>query len=195
MKKAGKIIAFLIIIALIVVPLVACTGPQGPQGPGGPQGPPGPKGERGPVGPPGKTGPPGLPGAEGERGPAGPAGTAGAGAQIVVSYTYSVATVFVQPDMPVWVVGACFDTNDDIYVEICGEEWFTVDEEDISPCGAFCYGKFETLTVPDYDWFWDEFGEPHGYMSGYDEWDVGVKAYQGGELKACWPIVVYVGGG
>jgi len=71
MKKAGKIIAFLIIIALIVVPLTACPGPQGDQGPQGPAGPAGEKGERGPMGPPGETG------ARGMVGPAGPAGAQG----------------------------------------------------------------------------------------------------------------------
>ena len=77
MRKAGKIIAFLIIIALILVPLVACAGPQGPTGPAGPQGPPGPQGERGPRGAPGKQGPAGISGEPGEQGPAGPAGPVG----------------------------------------------------------------------------------------------------------------------
>jgi len=86
MKKAGKIIAFLIIIALIVVPLTACPGPQGDQGPSGPSGPSGEKGERGPMGPPGETGARGMVGPEGPEGPAGPAGESGTsgGAQIVV---------------------------------------------------------------------------------------------------------------
>jgi hypothetical protein len=57
MKKAGKVLAFLIIIALIVVPLAACTGPQGPIGPQGPQGPQGPAGPEGPPGREGKQGP------------------------------------------------------------------------------------------------------------------------------------------
>jgi hypothetical protein len=87
MKKAGKIIAFLIIIALIVVPLTACPGQQGPAGPSGPAGPQGEKGERGPMGPPGDSGARGPVGPAGPQGPAGPAGPAGAGgstAQIVV---------------------------------------------------------------------------------------------------------------
>jgi len=70
MKKAGKIIAFLIIIALIVVPLAACAAGQGPTGPQGPQGPPGPQGEPGPRGAPGKSGVMGIPGEEGEPGEA-----------------------------------------------------------------------------------------------------------------------------
>jgi hypothetical protein len=71
MKKAGKIIAFLIIIALILVPLTACPGTQGPQGPAGPAGPQGEKGERGPMGPPGENG---LRGLRGQEGPPGPPG-------------------------------------------------------------------------------------------------------------------------
>ena len=70
MKKAGKIIAFLIIIALIVVPLAACAGQQGPAGPQGPQGPPGPQGEQGPRGAPGEEGQPGIPGEQGPPGEA-----------------------------------------------------------------------------------------------------------------------------
>ena len=73
MKKAGKLIAFLIIIALIMVPLAACAGQQGPTGPQGPQGPPGPQGEPGPRGAPGKQGQPGIPGEEGPPGEAGAA--------------------------------------------------------------------------------------------------------------------------
>jgi len=78
MKKAGKLIAFLIIVALIVVPLAACAEGQGPTGPQGPTGAQGEKGERGPRGAPGQAGPAGGPvgpeGPEGERGPAGPEG-------------------------------------------------------------------------------------------------------------------------
>ena len=83
MKKAGKIIAFLIIIALLVVPLVACegsqgqTGTQGAAGPQGKQGPPGPQGAAGPEGPAGPQGPPGPMGPEGERGKQGPQGPQG----------------------------------------------------------------------------------------------------------------------
>jgi hypothetical protein len=93
MKKAGKIIAFLIIIALIVVPLTACPGQQGPQGPAGPAGPAGEKGERGPMGPPGEDGargPAGPEGPQGPAGPAGPAGTTGSTAEIVIGEVNSL---------------------------------------------------------------------------------------------------------
>jgi len=93
MKKAGKIIAFLIIIALIVVPLTACPGQQGSQGPAGPAGPQGEKGERGPMGPPGTDGARGPVGPAGSEGPQGeqgePGDNAGSTAEIVVNiYTY-----------------------------------------------------------------------------------------------------------
>jgi len=93
MKKAGKIIAFLIIISLLLVPLAACNGegeeestevvlqllqgPQGEQGPPGPQGPQGPQGPMGPQGAPGPTGPQGPQGPIGPRGPQGAKGDQG----------------------------------------------------------------------------------------------------------------------
>ena len=81
MKKAGKIIAFLIIIALLLVPLAACAGGQGPTGPQGPAGPAGAQGEPGNQGPPGKAGGPAGPegpeGPEGDPGEEGPAGEEG----------------------------------------------------------------------------------------------------------------------
>jgi hypothetical protein len=81
MKRASKIIVFLVIIALLLVPLAACQGAKGPQGDPGPtgeQGPPGDVGPRGPQGQPGPTGPAGPAGTvAGLQGPAGPAGPAG----------------------------------------------------------------------------------------------------------------------
>ncbi len=59
MKKAVKIVGFLIIIALFVVPLTACPTGQGATGPAGPAGAPGATGPRGPSGPPGTQGPAG----------------------------------------------------------------------------------------------------------------------------------------
>jgi hypothetical protein len=82
MKRASKLILFLVIIALIIVPLAACQGPQGPKGDPGPAGAVGPIGETGPAGPPGRPsdepGPMGPMGPAGPQGPAGPAGPAGA---------------------------------------------------------------------------------------------------------------------
>ena len=105
MKKAVKIVVFLVITSLILVPLAACDGevdlteieipaglqgPPGPQGdpgpPGipGPQGPPGPQGEQGPAGPAGLAGPQGERGLRGPVGPMGPPGPAGPDAQIAI---------------------------------------------------------------------------------------------------------------
>jgi hypothetical protein len=74
MKRASKIILFLVIIALLLVPLAACNLPQGEKGDPGPQGAQGPPGPEGPMGPPGR---PGDPDPEGPAGPAGPQGEPG----------------------------------------------------------------------------------------------------------------------
>jgi hypothetical protein len=236
MKKAGKIIAFLIIIALIVIPLVSCAGTQGTAGPQGPAGPQGEKGDRGPAGPQGKEGPIGPEGDRGLTGPQGPAGPAGPGstARIVVAlsdldvvdyvgydtdsavydigtnyttypvcgydgascvplgeyavtdvygytdtFVYDVgydtvsleglATVITHAEDTVLIYGSGFDTGEDVVVEICGEEWFTVAEEDLSTCGAFCTDE----EVPS--------------VSGCSA----VEAYQDDELVATWPLYIY----
>jgi hypothetical protein len=75
MKKAGKVLAFSIIMILLVSLVVACAGPAGPAGPPGPAG--GATGAAGPQGPPGPPGKEGPMGPEGDQGPAGPAGAAG----------------------------------------------------------------------------------------------------------------------
>ena len=83
MKRASKLIVFLLVIALLVVPLTACELTAGPQGEPGPQGATGPQGEAGPPGPPGRTGevgpegPQGVAGPQGEVGPQGAQGAAG----------------------------------------------------------------------------------------------------------------------
>jgi hypothetical protein len=81
MKRASKIIVFLVVIALLLVPLTACQGPKGPQGDPGATGAQGPQGDMGPRGPRGEQGPVGLAGPAGEgtgaQGPAGPAGATG----------------------------------------------------------------------------------------------------------------------
>jgi len=279
MKKAGKIIAFLIIIALIVIPLTACPGQQGSTGTQGSMGPQGEKGERGPRGAPGDPGPRGPIGPEGSPGPEGPQGPAGGAAQIVVALTdvdievdviggadvvtdvygywdwvysdtgsygewvydvdyddylfcsceevtpgiwscpgdlceYAVTDVYYYSDyvygyaesddtylydiyveynpltvsgyayamlsgiatvqayvgQEVLVYGSGFSTTHDIDVEICGTDWFSVDVEEISSCGAFC----EDVEVPDID---------AGCYA--------VKAYQAGDLLATWPLFVF----
>jgi hypothetical protein len=149
MKKAGKIIAFLIIIALIIVPLTACPGQQGPQGPAGPAGPQGEKGERGPMGPPGESGlrgpagPEGPPGPEGPEGPAGPAGTT---ADIVVYrwYEYDYPFGYATTEIPfndidwedIGISGSCFPPNEDVTITIC-DEHYVIAEALTNDCGAF----------------------------------------------------------
>jgi hypothetical protein len=171
MKKAGKIIAFLIIIALIVVPLTACPGQQGTQGPAGPAGPQGEKGERGPMGPPGDTGARGPVGPAGPEGPRGPAGEDGAGttAQIVVSdwayfyigyypdgygYSFGYTTSEVDAyDGYHWldVAGSGFEPGEEIVITICEDKYvlwlYDYEEEEYvteitaNDCGAF-YAEF-----------------------------------------------------
>ena len=81
MKIAGKMLVVLVILALIVVPLAACTGEQGLTGPQGQTGAQGPQGEQGAQGPPGRaggeTGATGATGADGAIGPTGPTGPRG----------------------------------------------------------------------------------------------------------------------
>ncbi len=77
MKRASKIIVFLLVIALVLVPLAACELVEGPKGEPGPAGPQGLIGDAGPAGPQGRQGEPGPQGEPGTVGPAGPQGEAG----------------------------------------------------------------------------------------------------------------------
>jgi hypothetical protein len=77
MKRASKIIVFLVVIALLLVPLAACEPAEGPKGDTGPAGAQGPPGEDGPPGPMGRTGEPGPMGPAGPAGPVGAQGPAG----------------------------------------------------------------------------------------------------------------------
>jgi hypothetical protein len=205
MKKAGKIIAFLIIIALIVVPLTACPGQQGPAGPAGPAGPQGEKGERGPMGPPGDTGAMGPRGPEGPEGPAGAAGEDGTGAaipldaQIVVcyedwvdSYGYGYVPICeVETGTNVAVLGSCFPPNTWVTVTFCDENWVWF-EDYTNDCGAFVYVtsipdwfgygyyNYDVMSIRawvDASWFWDD------YYYGYYVYD--------GEMYANWPLFFY----
>jgi hypothetical protein len=202
MKKAGKIIAFLIIIALIVVPLTltACPGPQGPQGPSGPAGPQGPKGDRGPMGPKGEAGqrgPVGPAGPEGPEGPAGPAGPAGSAAEIVVS-TYegpSYAITSVGFSNWVYISGSCFEPGDDITITVCdeqyvvtlyywdGESWVYEDYVTANDCGAFSVEA----------WIGEYYYEPEdwwvfGYWWPVVDWPISVRAWVNARTA---PAVVY----
>jgi hypothetical protein len=217
MKKAGKIIAFLIIIALIVVPLVSCSGPQGPAGPSGQQGPQGEKGERGPAGPKGETGSMGPPGEPGEPGPAGPRGPAGEGtaAEIVVTtsyfgYGYSLATCEIDASSGwVWldVAGSCFEPGDEVTITICEENYvlylYDYEEETFgnlsivaNDCGAF-YAEF---LIDDYYGYWyDIFNRTVSVRAWtnaeLDEVSDYEYLYQvvDGDLQANWPL--YISGG
>jgi hypothetical protein len=196
MKKAGKIIAFLIIIALIVVPLTACPGPQGPAGPAGPAGPEGAKGERGPMGPPGDPGIRGLRGETGARGPAGPAGppgTSGSTAEIVVTWDDNFFW---------WGYG---------YNAICGVD-YTNGNGYLSILGSgFPEGKLVYITYCDNDYFWASvyandcgaFVINTSIQSNFDEWfddvitvrawvDDGDKEFDADkdELMATWPLYI-----
>jgi hypothetical protein len=178
MKKAGKIIAFLIIIALIVVPLVACQGPQGDTGPQGPAGPQGEKGERGPAGPQGEQGARGIPGPQGEQGEPGEDGKDGSGstAQIVClrdgywegpyGYEwYGYATCDIPTyDGYTWVdvAGSGFEPGEEIVLTVCdglyvlwvydSENDEDVMEIEANDCGAF-YVEF--LVWDDYG-YWED---------------------------------------
>ncbi len=190
MKKAGKIIAFLIIIALIVVPLVACAGPQGAQGPAGPAGPQGVKGDRGPAGPPGDTGQRGPVGPTGPQGPAGPAGPAGPSstAEIAIDNTSGDAINLVILGQSLMVVGSGFPANVQVTVTFCQDNayWFKVTTND---CGAFYYNTI----IPPY----------FGYGT-YNNASLSVKAWtgasvnesswtvSGGTLKATCPVYLSV---
>jgi hypothetical protein len=198
MKKAGKIIAFLIIIALIIVPLTACPGQQGEQGPQGPAGPQGEKGERGPMGPPGETGargPVGPAGPEGPRGPAGSGADVPLDAQIVVCYDdwdsyygYGYAACCeVETGTWVAVLGSCFPPNECVVVTFCDENYYWFEDE-TNDCGAFVF------VTPIPSWF------------GYGDYDYDVMSIRAwvdaevdednwvvtdGVMYANWPLFLY----
>jgi len=180
MKRAGKIIAFLIIVALIVVPLTACPGPQGSGGPAGPAGPQGEKGERGPMGPPGESGVRGVVGPEGPAGPTGPAGPAGAdgpvgpNAQIVVADYGNDAIVGYASG--VLVLGSNFVPGDRVNLTICVDDTLVAEDILVNECGAFNQPvSLPVLSLPVVSLkAWVDDGDGH-----FDSGD---------ELWACWPI-------
>lgn len=178
MKKAGKLIAFLIIIALIVVPLAACTGPAGPSGSPGPMGPQGIKGPPGAQGPPGSDGaagamgPRGFPGEDGELGPV---------AQLVVCieeidtiypFYWAVCAVPYGP-VDLIIVGACFPPGELVTITYCDEDIYW-DEVEANDCGAFVIHT----DVPE----------------GFDDWIddvISVRAWVDDEVWANWPLYIY----
>ena len=189
MKKAGKIIAFLIIIALIVVPLTACPGQQGPSGPAGPAGPQGEKGERGPMGAPGTDGIRGMVGPEGPTGPTGPTGSTGPQGEIGPT-----AQIVVTWDENFFYYGYGYNA-------ICGVD-YTYGDGYISILGSgFPPGELVTITYCDEDIFWDdEYANSCGafvintsVQSGFVDWFddvITVRAWVDGELMATWPLYI-----
>jgi hypothetical protein len=189
MKKAGKIIAFLIIIALIVVPMVACQGPQGDTGPQGPAGPQGEKGERGPAGPQGEQGARGIPGADGRDGEDGEDGEDGIGtvAELVVfSSGYGYAMYYSYVGYGVYVFGSGFPENELVFITYCEDnnDWFEVETNE---CGAFYSYEY----IPDVGSAW--YGEGISIRAWVDDGDEDFDD-DDDELWATWPISIYPGG-
>jgi len=206
MKKAGKIIAFLIIIAIIVVPLAACAGPPGPSGAPGPMGP------QGPAGAPGKQGPPGSEGAAGPRGPEGPEGPEGpagvCGPQIVVSfYPYEgpfppesmlFPTVVVWPEIGVTIMGSNFEYCTDVTISICEDDIFLC-EAHVNECGAFICGdpweEDEPVWIPNGEVLAEGPVSIKAWLNAeveYDD-DLGYDVVVDGDLVACWPVYMAFG--
>lgn len=190
MKKAGKIIAFLIIISLLVVPLAACAGEQGATGPQGAQGPPGEKGERGPIGQPGKPGPMGPEGDEGAAGATGATGAtgpAGPNAQIVVTKAvandgyglYAICYVSVSGEsVTVWVLGSNFEPTDYVHLTICEDDTVLKEDIDVNACGAFKVSVLITSAMV-------------GVVSVKAWVDDGDGVFDADdELWACWPLEI-----
>ncbi len=193
MKKAGKIIAFLIVIALIVVPLAACAGPpgasgspgpmgaQGPAGPPGAQGPPGSEGIQGPVGP------RGFPGEDGEDGDLGPV------AQLTVCMVpeeapaYLLIPICAVPweDVPLVILGACFPPDALVFITYCDENIYW-EEEYANECGAF---YIETSVQEDFGYWVDDVMSVRAWVDdGDEEFDEDED-----ELWANWPLYIYGG--
>ena len=188
MKKAGKIIALLIIIALIVVPLAACAGPQGPAGPPGPQGQQGPAGPQGPMGSPGEKGTPGPQGPEGpkgDKGDPGKQGPPGPNAQIVVfDETSGSATCYIwttAATYPVWVYGSNFDPDDYVHLTICEDDIVLYEDINVNNCGAFRVSVVLGDMVS------------QGTVSSVKAWvDDGDGVFDASdELWACWPLYIW----
>ena len=186
MKKAGKIIAFLIIIALIVVPLTACPGQQGAQGPPGPageQGPAGSPGEQGPAGLTGPTGPEGPEGPKGDKGDPGEQGPPGPDARIVVTdnsgpicYIWTTAATY-----PVKVYGSHFDPDDIVNLTICDDDEILAENIDVNDCGAFRVTVVLGGMVS------------HGRVSSVKAWvDDGDGVFDAGdEFRDSWPLYIW----
>jgi len=190
MKKAGKLIAFLIIIALIVVPLAACAGPAGPAGTPGPMGPQGLKGVPGAQGPPGSEGEQGLrgiPGEDGEDGDLGPV------AQIVVCieepdtmypFYWAVGGVpYYEEEAPLIILGSCFPADALVFITYCDEDIYW-EEEYANECGAFV---IHTSVQEDMGAWQDDVISVRAWVDdGDEEFDEDED-----EVWANWPLYIY----
>ena len=81
--------------------------------------------------------------------------------------TQGLVTIRAIVEQSVMIYGACFDPDYTVDIEVCGEVWVAAIA--VGDCGAFCAGP---VTVPNLPGCWS------------------VKAYQGGELQACWPLYI-----
>jgi hypothetical protein len=216
MRKIGKIVAFLIIIALIVVPLTACPGQQGPQGPAGPAGPQGEKGERGPMGPPGDPGLRGPVGPEGPKGERGEPGASGAGttADIVVNslpwwsdytygYGYAVCSVplwfwSTDADAALTISGSCFEPDAYVVITVCGIDHVVP----VAPLyydyggSGWTHGVFaDSIKTNSCGAFYGVFyiDTYYGYwdISAGGDSCVSIQAWVDGELMANYPLYLY----
>ncbi len=175
MKRASKIIVFLLVIALIVVPLAACQGPQGPQGEPGATGAQGPQGERGPRGPQGQPGPAGPAGPAGEEpgpaglvGPAGPQGPQGIAGQPGPQISTTWANIAYQVGYYMGEVGE-FTINDVVvrnydyeFTFPTGPCWVRIKGSGFNPGDVVVLTICENDTVLDlysYDYLYDHSGE------------------------------------
>ena len=199
MKKAGKIIAFLIIIALIVVPLTACAGPPGASGAPGPMGPQGPAGAPGKQGPPGSEGEPGLMGPRGFPGEDGEDGDLGPVAQLVVCMhweddgwgLYPACSAY--PGQPMFILGACFPPDEWVTITICDENCVWVDEVKTNDCGAFLIPEIAIFDMPDEDQLDDLLDDYCGDVVSVRAWidaEIDDGKVVDGELWANWPLVI-----
>jgi hypothetical protein len=182
-KKAVKIVAFLVIIALILVPLTACPGQQGPQGPPGIQGQQGPQGPTGPAGPAGEQGPAGPAGPEGEQGLPGEPGPAGPNAALFITDGSGDAICYIatgDTSVTFYVYGSNFDPDDSVHLTYCQDDEILVEDINVNACGVFKVSAiidWPTPTNPFAVKAWVDDGDGH-----FDSGD---------ELWACCPLEIY----
>jgi len=185
MKKLGKVMIPIVILAAFLITTTGCflppelqeaIGPQGPAGPAGPVGPQGPPGPEGPAGP------------EGPQGPEGTQGLPGPPRQIVVTWDIEVlspwhnfAVVEVEPFQPVRIKGSGFNYRDIITISICENDIVIVEEVLANRCGAFeVFTRIPKSTEIDYGpvtvraWLNAEISEDDEVIRG--------------DLQATWPL-------